>query len=129
MTWVYDRWQEQFVPIHAAAIFGRTRPRAIQTPRNGIADGIAGKLVLDVDPVFRRVAEVVLVHTRCSFARKDLIQSDAAVVDGSRRELVVGVREPKTGHDELVQMGVGPTHHDLQDFVEAWKQYILIDED
>ena len=101
--------------MRAAAVLGRTGPRAVQADGRG---GLVPRDSLDHHLVAPAVAEIVLVEDP-GVAERDVDQPDVLLVGHRPIDLLVGHADGLAADDVLVEVGVGPAHRDLDDLVEA----------
>jgi len=118
--------------VHEAGVSGRpstvlgwARPLPGNTPWQCLTDRLERQLPLDLDEMFPTVAKVVLVGTRRALVSDDLVERDAAVVDGSRGVFLVRLAQTDVSDLEYVEMTVGPAHRGLEDVMEAGQRYVL----
>jgi hypothetical protein len=119
MVRVLERLQQALVSGHSAYVFGRTGARARKTNRIPHTC-LWGKTVFDEELVLPPVPEIVLVGKARRLTLNDIAEPVFAPVDHFTQNHVALIRYPilLTPDEESVEVGVRPTHHDLQSVVE-----------
>jgi len=114
--------QVLFIAPHAADVLGRAGPLSCEAGR--VASSLlGGHNLLDHEGVLPGIAEIVLVAEAKAFARQELAERGAPLVDEAQftKLILPGVAVTLPGDGELVQVIVLPPHDDLQDLVQLVK--------
>src|SRR5215510_2084122 len=125
MVWISQRNEEVRVRVGATDVLRRTGSLTVQASRQRFSNRFDRQLVLHLDQVLPAIPEIVLIHARRSSSRSDLVELDRGVVDRRWLELVVFLAEAHIANFELVKVGIRPSHHHLQDPMEARQPYVL----
>lgn len=116
---VSDDPEELGIAVGAANILGRTATGCVKEKRVDEARDCGFEL-LDLDRVRPSVAEVIEVLEREGLVLVDCLgEVRGAGISAIGLSIGIGTAIAGAAEGELVKVGIGPAHHDLQDGVQA----------
>src|SRR5579863_3240932 len=118
MALIAQHIQQVFISPDAASVLRWAGLCAIQTAGN------EGKLcpgpeIFDRDEMLPAIAEIIFIDEMGSLFRGNLPQPDAPITQHPVLKLRVRLPVARCTDDELVQVGMLPPHHDLEQVMKA----------